>query len=154
MKKNIHAFRQNSSVKNEAVLNTIGIRGRQAMEFASMNLPILPGFIIDSNVGAYLEAQDLKRNVRSFMKNLETSVGKTFNDPKNPLLLKIVISPNLAVANYPTLHNFGLTDKTMEGFVGYVGENFAYHEALFLINGMLEIHARIAEFENKTQEAK
>jgi pyruvate,orthophosphate dikinase len=55
------------------------------------------------------------------------------------MLLKVVVSSNLAVSTYPTLHNFGLVKPTIDGFANWVGEDFAAHEVLFLIRGMLKI---------------
>ena len=154
MKNNIHIFSQNEYVKKEGITEKIGIRGRLAMEFASLNLPILPGFIIDSDVTAHLENQDLIPFLKTSFKKIEQITGKNFGDLSNPLLVKIVISPNLAIVNYPTLHNFGLTDSTMQGFTKYVGEDFGSHEVLFLLKGYLEIEARILELEKKEGDAK
>ena len=70
------------------------------------------------------------------------------------MLLKIVISPNLVITHYPTLHNFGLTDETLPGFVAYVGENFGYHELQYLVRGMLDIEKRIAELEKRDADLK
>ena len=70
------------------------------------------------------------------------------------MLVKIVISPNLVIASYPTLHNFGLTEKTLPGFNRYVGENFGWHELQFLARGSLEIEMAIAELEDKEKDEK
>jgi predicted GTPase len=51
MKKNIHFFDQGEATTKPQVLERIGIRGRLAMELADLDLPILPGFIIDAEVG-------------------------------------------------------------------------------------------------------
>ncbi len=54
MKKNIHFFDQGEANVKPQVLERIGIRGRLAMELADLDLPILPGFIIDADVAAHL----------------------------------------------------------------------------------------------------
>ncbi len=155
MKNNIHPFSQNNfSIKKE-VINKIGIRGKQAMDFAKLDLPILPGFIIDAEIAAYLNDMDLTNTLQKNFAEIEEITKKKFNDPKNPLLVKIVVSPNLAIVHYPNLHNFGLTDVTIPGFNSYVGENFGYHEVLFLIKGCLEIELKIAELQkNKAKTDK
>ncbi|MBN1649582.1 MAG: pyruvate, phosphate dikinase [Spirochaetales bacterium] len=148
MKRNIHPFSQNKFSSEASVLKKIGIRGKQAMDFAKLDLPILPGFIIDAQIAAHLDEYKLDETLPNYFKDIETITKKKFNDPKNPLLVKIVVSPNLAIVHYPTLHNFGLTDNTIPGFNSFVGENFGYHEVLFLIKGSLEIELKIAELQN------
>ncbi len=150
--KNIHYFSRNIRPKNEQVMEKSGLRGKQALEFASLDLPILPGFIIDAEIAAHLEDFDFKKEAGIHLKKFEDVVKKRFDDPDNPLLLKIVISPNLAIVHYPTLHNFGLTDDTIPGFCGFVGETFGYHEVLFMLHGFLEIELKIAELEKKEKQ--
>ncbi|WP_319561221.1 putative PEP-binding protein [Marispirochaeta sp.] len=150
--KNIHYFSRNIRPKNEQVMEKSGLRGKQALEFASLDLPILPGFIIDAEIAAHLDDFDFKKQTGIHLKKFEDVVKKHFDDLKNPLLLKIVISPNLAIVHYPTLHNFGLTDDTIPGFCAYVGETFGYHEVLFMLHGFLEIELKIAELEKREKE--
>ncbi len=154
MKNNVHFFSQNEYTGKDRILEIIGIRGRQAMELAALDLPILPGFVIDSQIVEALDKIPLKKNLKGFFQKLEQGTGKSFGDPRNPMLLKIVISPNLVITHYPTLHNYGLTDETLDGFISYVGENFGYHEVQYLIRGNLEIEKRIAELEKREADGK
>ncbi|MBN1524371.1 MAG: pyruvate, phosphate dikinase [Spirochaetales bacterium] len=149
MKKNIHFFSAHQAISDQTILNNIGIRGRRAMELGASDLPILPGFIIDSEVASVLEDIPLKDELKKAMARIEKIVGKKYGDPDNPMLVKVVISPNLVIVHYPTLHNFGLTEGNLPAFNKYVGENFGYHEMQFLMKGCFEIEARIAELENK-----
>ena len=152
--KNIHFFSRNIRPKNTQIMEKSGLRGKQALEFASLDLPILPGFIIDAEIAAHLEDLNLKKDANAHLKKFEEVVNKKFDDPENPLLLKIVISPNLAIVHYPTLHNFGLTEETIPGFCKYVGEKFGYHEILFMLHGFLEIELKIAELEKREKDKK
>jgi pyruvate,orthophosphate dikinase len=152
MKEHVYFFSENESIAKEEVLQKIGIRGRGAMELAALGLPILPGFVIDSDITSDLSQWELEPQLRGFFKKLENVTGKRFGDPDNPLLVKIVLSPSLVITTYPTLHNYGLTDGTLPGFIKFVGENFARHEQQFLCRGSLEIEARIAELEKKDKE--
>lgn len=154
MKKNIHFFNKGEADRKPQVLERIGIRGRLAMELAQLSLPILPGFVIDAEVAAHLDQYDLKPALAPWLERLAKLTGKSFGDPSNPMLLKIVVSPNLVIAAYPTLHNFGLTDATLPGFNKFVGENFGLHEMQFLARGSLEIELAIAEMENREKDAK
>ena len=105
MKNNLHLFSKTIHTKDEDVLEKIGLRGKEYMEFAALDLPILPGFIIDSDVAAYLDDVDLKPFLKKNLEKIEAEVGKVFGDAANPMLLKIVISPRLAIVHYPFLHN-------------------------------------------------
>ena len=152
MKTNIHFFDQGEAVTKPQVSERIGIRGRLAMELAALKLPILPGFVIDADVAAKLGGEKVKDALSPWLARLAKRTGKTFGDPSNPMLVKIVVSPNLVIAAYPTLHNYGLTETTLPGFIKGVGENFAWHEVQFLIRGSLEIEAMIAEIEERTKD--
>ena len=144
MKKNIHFFDQGEANVKPPILERIGIRGRLAVELADLDLPILPGFVIDADVAAHLADFDIWGALRPWMDRLAKLTGKAFGDAENPMLVKIVVSPNLVIASYPTMHNFGLTDKTLPGFNRFVGENFGWHELQFLTRGSLEIEMAIA----------
>jgi pyruvate, orthophosphate dikinase len=154
MKKNIHFFDQGEANVKPQVLERIGIRGRLAMELAHLDLPILPGFIIDAEVAAHLGDYDIWAALSPWFDRLAKLTGKSFGDINNPMLVKIVVSPNLVIASYPTLHNFGLTDTTLPGFNRYVGENFGWHEMQFLTSGSLQIELDIAELENREKDVK
>lgn len=154
MKDNIHYFKAGENITDEAILEKLGIRGRRAIELASLDLPILPGFIIDSELASKLEKVSLTDQLKPYFEKLKKVTGKGFSDPENPMLVKIVISPNLETVTYPTLHNYGLSDKTVEGFNKFVGEHFGYHEVQFLLRGNLEIELKIAELEKRTKDIK
>ncbi len=148
----IHFFSQNDTVARKVDRSLLGIRGRQANEFAELQLPIVPGFIIDATVAASLENIPVALTLKNYLKKCSAIVGKDWGDAAHPMLVKLVISPNLAITNYPTLHNFGLTKTTISGFEEGVGKNFAAHEVLFLLRGIISIYRQITVFEEKKAE--
>jgi pyruvate, orthophosphate dikinase len=152
MKNNIHLFSRTAQSIKSDVFEKVGLRGKEYIEFAGLDLPIMPGFIIDSEVAAYLDDKDLKPFLQANLEKVAEETGKTFGDPKNPMLLKIVVSPSLAIVHYPFLHNYGLTEETIPGFIKFVGEEFGYHEILFLIKGNFEIEVKLAELEDRTKD--
>jgi len=152
MKSNVHFFSQKESIAKGADLETLGQRGRQANEFSELGFPILPGFIVDSVVASKMADLDVLGAVKPHLKKVSAIVEKSYGDDKEPLLLKIVVSPNLTISNYPTLHNFGLVRSTVGGFNKNVGENFGAHEVAFLARGMLKIEERIAELEGRDKD--
>ncbi|HOZ73114.1 MAG TPA: PEP-utilizing enzyme [Spirochaetales bacterium] len=152
MKANVHFFSQKESIAKGIDLETLGQRGRQANEFSELGFPILPGFIVDSGVASRLAEEDVVTAVKPALRKVSAIVNKAYGDDAEPLLLKIVISPNLAISNYPTLHNFGLVRSSVQGFNRNVGENFGAHEVAFLARGMLKIEERIAELEGRDKD--
>ena len=143
----IHFFNSKETVGKKIDVNLLGIRGRQANEFAELKLPILPGIIIDSSVMQNLAEEKIYKELSPYLERFGAEVKKTYGDEKNPMLLKLVVSPNLLIANYPTLHNFGLTKKTVTGFQEKVGEDFTSNEVYFLLNGIINILYKIAQQE-------
>lgn len=152
MKANVHYFSQTDTIRKTVPQEKLGMRGRQANEFAELGFPILPGFVIDTDVASHLAGMPITETLKPLFRKIEGIVGKKVGDPKNPLLYKVVISPNLAISNYPTLHNFGLTKSTVDGFDSWVGDNFGAHEVLFLVRGMLRIEERLAELEKREKD--
>ncbi|MDR3146815.1 MAG: pyruvate, phosphate dikinase, partial [Treponema sp.] len=150
MDKRIHFFSQNDTISNRIASERLGIRGRQANEFAELGFPILPGFILDTGIASELKPAAIKEDLAVLLEQCAAMVGKKYGDPTNPMLLKIVISSNLTITTFPTLHNFGLVKPVIDGFATWVGKDFAAHELLFLIRGMLKIEERIKELEGNT----
>jgi len=152
MDSRIHFFSQKDVIPPKVKAELLGIRGRQANEFAELGFPILPGIILDTNIASEIDPKAIKKDVNELLEKCGKLAGKNFGDKENPMLLKAVVSTNLAISNYPALHNFGLVKTTIDGFAKWVGADFAVNEVLFLINGMLAVEERIKEFEGKTKE--
>ena len=147
MSKSIHFFSNKESLKSNIDKTLLGIRGRQLNEFSELGLPIVPGLVMDATITQDLQQTNALPLLRPFLKKMGEAVKKEFGDAENPLLLKLVISPNLVIANYPTLHNFGLAKTTIDGFEKKVGKDFASHEVLFLLRGIFSILHKIAELQ-------
>lgn len=152
MDERLHFFSHIDAIPKKVAPELLGIRGRQANEFAELGFPILPGFILDARIASKLDQVDLKKDLKALLDKCAGLVGKTFGDADNPMLLKVVVSSNLAVSNYPTLHNFGLVRDTIPGFAKWVGATFAAHEVLFLVKGMLRIEERLSELEGREKD--
>ncbi|MDR0312439.1 MAG: pyruvate, phosphate dikinase [Treponema sp.] len=152
MDNRIHFFSQIDVIPKKIEGEKLGIRGRQANEFAELGFPILPGFILDTDITSEIKIDAIKKDIAALLTKCGGIVGKNYGDPENPMLLKVVISSNLAITTYPALHNFGLVKPTIDGFANYVGKDFAAHETIFLIRGMLKIEERIKELEGKSKE--
>jgi pyruvate,orthophosphate dikinase len=142
--KDIYYFSKTEFPKNYDT-SKIGIRGKRAIELAQLKMPILPGLIINSNIASKIESEQLNitASYNDFIKQVEKETGKSFNSKTNPATLKLVISPSLEIVDFPSIHNVGLTDVTIEGFKENVGETFAYHEyAKILIKSVIVLYIR------------
>jgi pyruvate,orthophosphate dikinase len=131
---------------NEKALAKAGIRGKRALELAAMGLPIVPGFIIDSDLTMKLGQVNIKEKISSYIEQLEKETKKKFGDTKKPMLLKIVISSDLNVPFFPSIHNIGMNYETVEAFGEYTGKDFAYGEYLFL---MRNISRKLYDFDDE-----
>ena len=148
--KSIHFISTNQSINLDNSL--LGIRGREINELSSLKLPILPCILIDSKITKTLEKTKIYQSLIPYIKNFEIELKKIYNSETEPMLLKIVLSSNLLISDYPMLHNFGLTKNTIKGFEEKVGGAFVANEVLFLLRGVLSIYIKIAELENKEVE--
>jgi pyruvate,orthophosphate dikinase len=133
---NIIYFNKELKLSNEKVLSKLGIRGRRAVELASMGLPIAPGFILDSELTEKLVKMNIKEQITSNIALIEKETKKKYGDNKKPLFLKIVISSDLNVPFFPSIHNIGLNLETVEAFGKFTGREFAYGEYLFLMRNL------------------
>lgn len=152
--KNTYFFSANNPIDKKVDRQYLGIRGREANQLAELNLPVLPGVVIDATVAQKLENEDCMKVLHPLFAKIGQIVDKNFDDNKDPLLLKLVISPNLSISAYPTLHNFGLTHKTITGFEERVGENFSAHEVLFMLKGVFQIMQKTAELKENANDIK
>ena len=119
-----------------AKMRQIGVRGRRAVELAEMGLPVAPGFIIDSTLTKKLPDMNVKELLAGYIAQIEKETKKVFGDPKKPLLLKVVVSSDLNVPHFPSIHNIGLNDAILEGFAKLTDEEFAYNEYCYLMRNV------------------
>ncbi|HPS58959.1 MAG TPA: PEP/pyruvate-binding domain-containing protein, partial [Spirochaetota bacterium] len=133
---NIIYFNKDLKDVNEKVLVKTGIRGRRAIELATMGLPIVPGFIIDADLTMKLPQVNIKEKISSYIEQLEKETKKKFGDSKKPMMLKLVLSSELNVPFFPSIHNIGMSNDTVEAFGEYTGKDFAYGEYLFLMRNI------------------
>jgi pyruvate,orthophosphate dikinase len=143
--KNYHPFSSTEFADSPDIQNTIGTRGMRVMELASLGAPVLPGFIIPNDTISEISgkvAEAKKFLIEPITKIERLLKPKRFNDEKNPLLIKVVESPQLNMIKAFSIHNIGLCDKTVGGFATFVGEEFAYHEYRNVIRKIIELELK------------
>jgi len=130
---NIIFFNKDLKDFDEKKKDKIGIRGKRAIDLALMGLPIAPGFIIDADLTQKLPKVNLKQILKTYINQIEKDTKKNFGDKENPLMLKVVISSDLNVPFFPSIHNVGMNFETVEGFSKFTGDEFAYGEFHYLL---------------------
>lgn len=130
---NIYVFQGKGESYPQDVHERVGRRGRRMLELTEMKIPVVPGFIIDSQYTPFLLKEDFTSLLRKGLSYIEEGINRKYGDPNNPLLLKVVVSSNLSLPIYPTVFNIGLSPLTIEGFAKLIGEKSAWFEYGYLI---------------------
>jgi len=142
--KKFYTFSSKEYIEDPQVLDIIGIRGKGAMELSALGAPVLPGFILPNETVNELipSPQEAKKYLIEPLSKVERLLGKRFNDEKNPMLIKVVESPQLNMISAFSIHNIGLCDKTIGGFATFVGYDFAYHEYRNVLRKIVELESK------------
>ena len=114
--------------------NLLGGKGANLAEMINIGLPVPPGFTISTEVCTEFYKNDRKHpasldaEVKANLKKVEDLMGKTFGDPKNPLLLSVRSGARASMPGMmDTVLNLGLNDVTIQGVIAQSGdERFAY----------------------------
>ncbi len=119
---------------NASMRDLLGGKGANLAEMSNIGLPVPPGFTVTTEVCTeYYEAgralpTGLMDEVRTAMASVEKDLGKTFGDPKNPLLVSVRSGAKFSMPGMmDTILNLGLNHHTIEGLIEASGnERFAY----------------------------
>ena len=114
--------------------NLLGGKGANLAEMTAIGLPVPPGFTITTEVCTYYYANNqtypasLAAEVAENLKQVEAIMGRTFGDPKNPLLVSVRSGARASMPGMmDTILNLGLNDETVQGIITQSGdERFAY----------------------------
>jgi pyruvate, orthophosphate dikinase len=111
-----------------------GGKGANLAEMASIGLPVPPGFTITTEeCVAYLQdgaefSDALREAVTASIGHIEKSVGKSFGDAADPMLVSVRSGARVSMPGMmDTVLNLGLNDATVEGLAATSGdERFAW----------------------------
>src|SRR3569833_3215639 len=98
-----------------------GGKGANLAEMAAIGLPVPPGFTITTEecVKYLAGGSDFLAELRG---HIERSVGKTFGDAADPLLVSVRSGARVAMPGMmDTVLNLGLNDATVEGLAAVSG---------------------------------
>ncbi len=130
----VYGFGGGSADGDASMKNLLGGKGANLAEMSSLGLPVPPGFTITTEacVHYYSSGQTwpdaLAAQVAAGLAKVEAVVGKTFGDPKNPLLVSVRSGARASMPGMmDTVLNLGLNDETVEGLAALSGDRrFAF----------------------------
>jgi pyruvate,orthophosphate dikinase len=134
MSKLVYGFGAGLADGDASMKNLLGGKGANLAEMNKIGLPVPPGFTITTEVCTAFYAlgqkypDALAQEVKSAMATVETTVGKGFGDPANPLLVSVRSGARASMPGMmDTVLNLGLNDKTVEGLAAQSGNRrFAF----------------------------
>ena len=134
MKKYVYLFAGKKAEAGERLRNLVGGKGAGLADMVSLGIPVPPGFTITTEACVYFYQhrmafpEGLKEQVIENLKKVETVMGMTFGDEKNPLLFSVRSGARVSMPGMmDTVLNLGLNDRTVKGLAALTGnERFAW----------------------------
>jgi pyruvate, orthophosphate dikinase len=118
----------------EGVRSLLGGKGANLAEMERIGVPVPPGFTVTTEACiAYLSEEgrfpaDIWEQELEALKRIEQKTGKTFGDPKKPLLVSCRSGAKFSMPGMmDTILNLGMNDDVAEGMVSLTGDaRFVY----------------------------
>jgi pyruvate,orthophosphate dikinase len=113
----------------------LGGKGANLAEMTRLGLPVPPGLIITTEAcNTYLAAGgfpgEMWQQVTAALRKVEKLAGKTFGDPKNPLLVSCRSGAKFSMPGMmDTVLNIGLNDEVAAGLVKLTGDERFVNDA-------------------------
>jgi pyruvate,orthophosphate dikinase len=164
VKKYVFSFGSGRAEGSGAMKALLGGKGAGLAEMTNIGLPVPAGFTITTEVcELYYKnnrkyPEHLREEVAEHLVRLETSTGKKFGDPKNPLLVSVRSGAPVSMPGMmETILNLGLNDSTVEGLAKLTGDRHFALDAYRRFVGMYGSTAKdipSEEFEQAFDEIK
>jgi len=140
--KRVYFFGNGKAEGGAHLKDLLGGKGANLADMTLVPLPVPAGFTITTETcGDYNDLgqklpKGLMQEVESNLARLEKATGKSFGDPKNPLLVSVRSGAKDSMPGMmDTVLNIGLNDEVVEGLARLTGnERFAYDSYRRLIN--------------------
>ncbi len=134
MSKWVYSFGKDKNDGDASMRNLLGGKGCNLAEMAALGLPVPPGFTITTEVcthyyeNGHKYPEELEEQVKEALKIVEESMGMSFGDPENPLLVSVRSGARVSMPGMmDTVLNLGLNDETTKGLADKSGdERFAW----------------------------
>ncbi len=132
--KHVYVFSTEHTDGNASMKSLLGGKGANLAEMTLLGLPVPPGFTITTAVCAAYYANNkaipdsLKPQVEQALATVARTVGKSFGNPKDPLLVSVRSGARASMPGMmDTILNLGLNDETVLGLAHVSGDpRFAY----------------------------
>ena len=129
-KRYIYAWGDGSAEGHGGMKDLLGGKGAGLAEMTRAGLPTPPGFTITTAAcNDYFAAgetlpEGLWDDVKAAMAEVERRSGKTFGDPRNPLLVSVRSGAKFSMPGMmDTVLNLGLNEATLEGLIALTGND-------------------------------
>jgi len=162
--KYIYFYGGNKFEGNAKMKNLLGGKGAGLAEMSRIGLPVPAGFTITTEVCKYYNEngnkypEGLKTQVESAINEMETILGKKFNDQKHPLLVAVRSGARVSMPGMmDTILNLGLNDSTVEGLAENTkNRRFAYdaYRRFIQMYGSIVMHIPMKKFDQILRDQK
>ncbi len=135
IKRRVYRFGNKTADGNSKMKPLLGGKGANLAEMSALGIPVPPGFTITTEVcteyntlGRDFVVETIKASVKDSIKNIETIMGSTFGDKRNPLLVSVRSGARVSMPGMmDTVLNLGLNDEAVLGLAKKTGnERFAW----------------------------
>jgi len=158
MTKYVYSFEEGSAEMKDL----LGGKGSNLAEMTQIGLNVPPGYTVTTEACLeYLEegemTDEIKEQMKEYMRKLEEQMGQRFGDPEDPLLVSVRSGAAVSMPGMmDTILNLGLNEETLEGLIKKTDERFAYDSYRRFINMFGEVVRGIPhnEFEKIMDEVK
>jgi pyruvate, orthophosphate dikinase len=142
MPKHVYFFGGKTADGDGKMKELLGGKGANLAEMCKIGIPVPPGFTITTEVcAAYYDngkkiPEDAIPQIDEALKKVESTFGKKFGDPADPLLVSVRSGAALSMPGMMnTILNLGLTDASAEGLAKKTGNpRFAFDSYRRLID--------------------
>src|ERR1700710_2431678 len=130
----VYVFGWGAADGDASMKDLLGGKGANLAEMSSLGLPVPPGFTVTTEACVHYYANDkqypaeLKAQVDTALKIVETQTGKAFGDAANPLLVSVRSGARASMPGMmDTVLNLGLNGQTVDGLAKLAGDRrFAF----------------------------
>ncbi|GAB6192625.1 pyruvate, phosphate dikinase [Desulfocastanea catecholica] len=139
------------------VRGLLGGKGANLAEMVRIGVPVPDGFIITTEAcNEYLSLGEqlpdgLWEQLTASLNEIEAATGKTFGDPKNPLLLSCRSGAKFSMPGMmDTVLNIGMNDETVAGLIESTGDSrvaYDLYRRLIQMFGSVVMHIPDEKFE-------
>ena len=157
MKQSVYFFGNGQAEATRDDRDLLGGKGANLAEMTNLGVPVPPGFTIactlcDDYLASGAIPVGLHEEVTGALARLEAAAGRSFGDPKNPLLVSVRSGARVSMPGMmDTILNLGLNPETVRGLAEQSGSaRFAFdsYRRLLQMYGNVVLGVSMQDFEH------